>query len=163
MIQRDAAQVAMPEAPEVRVGSGDGGAVAHQRAGRGDRSGSDVCEERVDGEELTADTVVAAVSALDGDERNDLYLQSDDEATMVVAGGPELCFIYATFDNATFLVPETGRAGDPVEMMAGGRPGIFPPGNLMDKETAVAVAVTWARNRAGHADRLARVLDGDYR
>jgi hypothetical protein len=108
-------------------------------------SGDDVHEERVDGGALTVDAVVAAVTALDGDERNDLYLESAGEATLVVAGGPESCFIYVTFDNTTFLVPETGREGDPVEMMAGGQLGLFPPGNLMDKETAAAVAATWAR------------------
>jgi hypothetical protein len=108
-------------------------------------SGGDVREERVEGGALTVVAVAAAVTALDGDERNDLYLESAGEATLVVAGGPELCFIYATFDNATFLVPETGREGDPVEILAGGQIGIFPPGNLMDKETAVAVAATWAR------------------
>ena len=111
-------------------------------------SGDDVHEERVEGRTLTVDAVAAAVTALDGDERNDLYLESAGEATLVVAGGPELCFIYATFDNRTFLVPQTGREGDPVEMMAGGQLGLFPPGNLMDKETAAAVAATWARTGA---------------
>jgi hypothetical protein len=111
-------------------------------------SGGNVAEERVEGDALTVDAVAAAVHALDGGDRNDLYLESAGEATLVVAGGPELCFIYATFDNATFLVPETGRDGDPVEMMAGGQLATFPPGNLVDKETAAVVAATWADNGA---------------
>ncbi len=111
-------------------------------------SGGDVIAERVEGAALTLDGVAAAVTALDGDERNDLYLESAGEATMVVAGGPELCFIYATFDSATFLIPETGREGDPVELRAGGQLGIFPAGHLVDKKTAAAVATTWARTGA---------------
>jgi hypothetical protein len=108
-------------------------------------SGCDVDERRVEGEPLTVEAVAAAVTALDGEERNDVHLESAGEATMVVAGGPELCFIYATFDNTTFLVSETERDGDPVELMAGGQLGIFPPGNLVDKATAAAAAATWAR------------------
>ncbi|HEV7493391.1 hypothetical protein [Baekduia sp.] len=111
-------------------------------------SDGDVVAERVEGAGLTLDGVAAAVRALDGDERNDLSLESAGEATMVVAGGPELCFIYATFDSRTFLIPETGREGDPVELMAGGQLGIFPAGNLVDKETAAAVATIWARTGA---------------
>jgi hypothetical protein len=111
-------------------------------------SGGNVAAERVEGAALTLDGVAAAVRALDGDERNDLSLESAGEATMVVAGGPELCFIYATFDSTTFLIPETGREGGPVELMAGGQLGIFPADTLVDKETAAAVAATWARSGA---------------
>jgi hypothetical protein len=107
---------------------------------------SDVHEERVEGGALTVEAVAAAVTALDGEERNEVYLESAGEATLVVAGGPELCFIYATFDNATFLVPETGREGDPVELMAGGQVATFPTDSLVDKETAAAVATTWAQS-----------------
>jgi Immunity protein Imm1 len=108
-------------------------------------SGGDVHEERVEGDGLTVEAVVAAVTALDGRARNDVYLESAGEATLAAAGGPELCFIYATFDNMVFLVPETGREGDPVELMAGGQVGIFPADSLVDRETAAAVAATWAR------------------
>jgi hypothetical protein len=111
-------------------------------------SAGNVHEQRVEGTTLSVETVAAAVAALDGEERNDVYLESAGEATMVVAGGPELCFIYATFDNTVFLIPETGREGDPVELMAGGQVGIFPADNLVDQETAAAVAATWARTGA---------------
>jgi hypothetical protein len=103
-------------------------------------------EERIEGAALTADAVAAAVRALDGEERDEVSLESAGEATLVVAGGPELCFIYATFDNQAFLVPESGREGDPVELMAGGQLGTFPAGKLVDRETAVAVATTWAHS-----------------
>ncbi|MES1193613.1 MAG: Imm1 family immunity protein [Solirubrobacterales bacterium] len=108
-------------------------------------SGSDVHEERIEGDALSVDAVAAAVTALDGEERNDVYLESAGDTTLVVAGGPELCFLYATFDNMVFLIPETGREGDPVELVAGGQVGIFPADNLVDCETAAAVAATWAR------------------
>jgi Immunity protein Imm1 len=108
-------------------------------------SGSEVHEERIEAEALTVAAVAAAVTALDGEDRNDVYLESAGDATLVVAGGPRLCFIYATFDNMVFLVPESGREGDPVELMAGGQVGIFPADNLVDRETAAAVATTWAR------------------
>lgn len=108
-------------------------------------SDSEVHEERIEAEALSVGAVAAAVAALDGEERNDVYLESAGEATLVVAGGPELCFIYATFDNTVFLVPETGCEGDPVELTAGGQLGIFPPDSLVDRETAAAVAATWAR------------------
>ena len=108
-------------------------------------SGSEVCEKRIEGEALTIEMVAAAVTILDGERRNEVYLETSGDATLVVAGGPELCFIYATFDSTVFLVPETGREGDPVKLMAGGQIGIFPPGNLVNRETAAAVAATWAR------------------
>jgi hypothetical protein len=111
-------------------------------------SDGDVAAERLEGDALTLDGVAAAVRALDGDEHNDLSLESAGEPTMVVAGGPKLCFIYATVDSTTFLIPETGGEGDPVELMAGGQLGIFPASNLVDKETAAAVATTWARTGA---------------
>jgi hypothetical protein len=109
-------------------------------------SGADVGEQRVEGEALTLDAVAAAVAALDGEQRNDLHLESAGEAAMVLAGGPELCFIYATFDNEEFLVPESDREGPPVELMAGGQLGTFPAGSLVDKATAAAIAATWARS-----------------
>jgi hypothetical protein len=109
-------------------------------------SDGDVREERVEGDALTLDAVAAAVGALDGEERNDISLESAGAAAMVVAGGPELCFLYATFDNEAFLVPETDGAGEPVELMAGGQLGTFPADSLVDKATAAAVATTWARS-----------------
>jgi hypothetical protein len=109
-------------------------------------SGGDVCEERVEGDPLTLDAVAAAVRALDGEQRDGVHLESAGEDAMVVAGGPELCFVYATFDNEAFLVPETGREGAPVELRAGGQVGTFPPGNLVDRDTAAALATTWARS-----------------
>jgi hypothetical protein len=108
-------------------------------------SGSDVGVERVEGAALTLDAVAAAVHALDGEACSDVALESAGEAAMVVAGGPELCFVYATFDNQAFLVPETGREGEPVELMAGGQLGSFPPDSVVDKQTAATLATTWAR------------------
>jgi len=107
--------------------------------------GSDVAETRLEGDALSVDAVLAAVRALDGEERNDLYLESAGEAAMVVAGGPELCFVYATYDNEAFLVPESDRDGAPVELMAGGQVGTFPADTVVDKEVAATLAATWAR------------------
>jgi hypothetical protein len=110
------------------------------------RIGGDVRERRVEGEALTLDAVAAAVAALDGGQRNDLCLESAGAAAMVVAGGPELCFIYATFDAEAFVVPDSDREGGPVELLAGGQLGTFPAESLVDTATAVAIATTWARD-----------------
>lgn len=110
--------------------------------------GSDLAETRTEGDALSVDAVLAAVRALDGDTRNDLHLESDGAAAMVVAGGPELCFVYATYDNEAFLVPESRRHGAPVELMAGGQLGTFPADTVVDKESAAGLAATWARTGA---------------
>ena len=127
-------------------------------------SGNEVHEERIEGEALTVGSVAAAVTALDGEARNDAYLEAAGDATLVVAGGPELCFIYATFDNTTFLVPESGHEGESrrADSRRPGRdlPGRQPGGQRDGSRRGRDLGAHW---RVGHAGRLARDLDGDYR
>ena len=89
-----------------------------------------------------------AVHTLDGEEYTLVTVEAEGETHLAVGGGIAGRYVvYATFDNMTFhnlLGP--GDKSDTVYLTAGGQEGDYPGNSIVDLETALAAALTFAES-----------------
>jgi hypothetical protein len=117
---------------------------------------SDLSEDRWDGfiekgtliQSPTLADIERAVHKLDGEEYTLITMGAEGETHLAVGGGSAGRYVvYATFDNMAFhnlLGP--GDKSDTVYLTAGGQEGDYPGNTIVDRETALAAALTFAES-----------------
>ncbi len=105
-------------------------------------------ENRTEIQSPTLADIERAVHKLDGEEYTSVILGAEGETHFAVSGGSAGRYVvYATFDNMTFhnlLGP--GDKSDTVYLTAGGQEGDYPGNTIVDRETALAAALTFAES-----------------
>lgn len=87
-----------------------------------------------------------AIRSLDGRRRTLVVLGAEGAAHMAIGGDGRRCVVYATFDNVNFynlVAPESGSGM--VQLIVGGQEGEYSARHVVDIETAVRAARTFAQ------------------
>lgn len=97
---------------------------------------------------VNTDQVSRLVSALDGKVHTLVTLHGPDRYLTIGGDFVSGLVVYASMEEDKFLV--AGRKGsaadEPVTVVAGGQPGVYPAVNLISGDQAVAIAATFARD-----------------
>ena len=96
----------------------------------------------------TLANIERAVHKLDGEEYTSVTLGAEGETHFAIAGGSaDRYIVYATFDNMTFHnLCGPGDKSDTVYLTVGGQEGDYPGNTIVDRETALAAAKTFAES-----------------